>query len=200
MARLFLVTCSLLLLINSTVQHEQGFFNPAPLTPPTVFIRHSLPAFFLPTHHLTTQIRAQQPVVQTQARQKKVNDESVMRKEVAGGVEEAVERIKAKLEEKGFNIFTTVDHSTNAAGGGLELRPTTVIIFGNPNVGTKLMQCAQEYAIDLPQKVLVYEDMEGKVWAAINNQEYLADKHGAMGCDTLVEKVNGKLSKLLGSF
>jgi len=123
-----------------------------------------------------------------------------MRKEVAGGVEEAVERIKAKLEEKGFNIFTTVDHAKNAAGVGLELRPTTVIIFGNPNVGTKLMQCAQEYAIDLPQKVLVYEAEDGKVWAVLNSQVALANKHKAEGCGGLVEKVNGKLGNLLQSF
>merc|ERR1712183_645620 len=126
--------------------------------------------------------------------------EPVLRKQLTTGFTESVELIKSKLTEKGFNIFTTVDHSTNAAGVGLELRPTTVIIFGNPNVGTKLMQCAQEYAIDLPQKVLVYEDMDGKVWAAINSQKALADKHGATGCETLVENVNNKLGKLLGSF
>ena len=124
----------------------------------------------------------------------------VSRKQLSGGAAESVELIKAKLTEKGFNIFTTVDHAKNAAGVGLELRPTTVIIFGNPNVGTKLMQCAQEYAIDLPQKVLVYEDADGKVWAVINNQLALADKHGAGGCQALVEKVNGKLGKLLESF
>jgi uncharacterized protein (DUF302 family) len=123
-----------------------------------------------------------------------------MRKEMSLGVAESVELIKAKLTEKGFNIFTTVDHAKNAAGVELELRPTTVIIFGNPNVGTKLMQCAQEYAIDLPQKVMVYEDVDGKVWAVINNQVALGTKHGASGCQALVKKVNGKLGKLLQSF
>ena len=120
----------------------------------------------------------------------------VNRKQLNTTVDEAVNVIKAKLIEKKFNIFATVNHAKNAAGVDLNLRPTTVIIFGNPNVGTKLMQCAQEYAIDLPQKVLVYEDMEGKVWAAINSQKALADKHGATGCDTLVENVNGKYGKL----
>ena len=62
------------------------------------------------------------------------------------------------------------------------------------------MQCAQEYAIDLPQKVLVYEDADGKVWAVVNNQMALADRHGAMGCAALVEKVNGVLGNLLESF
>merc|ERR1711892_637179 len=124
----------------------------------------------------------------------------VNRKQLSGGVAESVELIKSKLTEKGFNIFTTVDHAKNAAGVNLELRPTTVIIFGNPKVGTKLMQCAQEYAIDLPQKVLVYEDADGKVWAVVNNQMALADRHGAMGCAALVEKVNGVLSTILESF
>jgi len=123
-----------------------------------------------------------------------------MRKEVTGGVAETVELIKTKLTDKGFNIFTTVDHAKNAEGVGLELRPTTVIIFGNPNVGTKLMQCAQEYAIDLPQKVLVYEDVEGKVWVVMNSQVALANKHEATKCQGLVQKVNGKLGKLLQSF
>merc|ERR1712183_1108218 len=126
--------------------------------------------------------------------------EPVLRKQLTTGFTESVELIKSKLTEKGFNIFTTVDHSTNAAGVGLELRPTTVIIFGNPNVGTKLMQCAQEYAIDLPQKVLVYEAEDGKVWAVLNSQVVLANKHKAEGCGGLVEKVNGKLGKLLQSF
>jgi len=124
----------------------------------------------------------------------------VMRKQLIGTVADSVELITTKLREKGFNIFSTVDHSKNAAGVGLELRPTTVIIFGNPNVGTKLMQCAQEYAIDLPQKVLVYEGADGKVWAVINNQMALADKHKASGCLGLVGKVNGKLGMLLESF
>merc|ERR1719369_288813 len=119
--------------------------------------------------------------------------EPVLRKQLTTGFNESVELIESKLTEKGFNIFTTVDHSTNAAGVGLELRPTTVIIFGNPNVGTKLMQCAQDYAIDLPQKVVVYEDIDGKVWAAINSEKVLAEKHGVTECDALVENVNGKL-------
>ena len=124
----------------------------------------------------------------------------VNRKELSGGVADSVELIKEKLVEKGFNIFATVDHAANAAGVDLELRPTTVIIFGNPNVGTKLMQCAQEYAIDLPQKVLVYEAADGKVWAVVNNQMALADRHGVRGCQALVEKVNGALGGLLESF
>jgi len=184
----------------ATITVQQGLFYPATLTHPTVFIRHSLPAFLLSPEHLTTQIRQQQPVIQSQSIDKNISNGSVMRKEVTGGVEEAVERIKAKLVEKDFNIFTTVDHAKNAAGVGLQLRPTTVIIFGNPNVGSKLMQCAQEYAIDLPQKVLVYEAEDGKVWAVLNSQVALANKHMAKGCEGLVEKVNGKLGTLLQSF
>jgi len=126
--------------------------------------------------------------------------EPLIRKSLASSsVSQSVETIKTKLEEKGFRIFTTVDHSSNAAGVGLVLRPTTVIIFGNPNVGTKLMQCEQEYAIDLPQKLLVYENAEGEVWAVINSQIFLGEKHGATECEALVQKVNGKLGGLLNS-
>ena len=123
----------------------------------------------------------------------------VNRKELNTTVEEAVNLVKAKLIEGGFNIFATVDHAKNAAGVDLELRPTTVIIFGKPSVGTKLMQCAQEYAIDLPQKVLVYEDDMGRVWAVINNQRAVADRHGARECNNLVEKVKEVLDNLLQS-
>eukprot|EP00092_Neocalanus_flemingeri_P068037 GFUD01083091.1.p1 GENE.GFUD01083091.1~~GFUD01083091.1.p1 ORF type:complete len:156 (+),score=43.72 GFUD01083091.1:24-470(+) len=125
---------------------------------------------------------------------------NVRRKELSGGVAENVELIKDKLTKKGFNVFATVDHAKNADGVGLELRPTTVIIFGNPTGGTKLMQCAQEYAIDLPQKVLVYEDEDGKCFAVVNNQQALADRHGASGCQAVVDNVNGALEKLLASF
>jgi len=115
-------------------------------------------------------------------------------------VTECVAHIKTILESKGFRIFATVDHSDNAASVGLTLRPTSLVMFGNPNVGTKLMQCAPEYAIDLPQKVLVYEDDLGIKWAAINSQVFLAEKHRATKCQDLVNKVNGKLTALLNSF
>ena len=124
----------------------------------------------------------------------------VIKKQLKNKVTESVELIKAKLAEKGFTIFTTVDHAKNAVRVGLDLRPTTVIIFGNPKVGSKLMQCTQEYAIDLPQKVLVYEDVEGRVWAVVNSQVALADKHKASRCQALVVNVNDALNNLLNSF
>ena len=78
----------------------------------------------------------------------------------------------------------------------MELRPTQVVIFGNPKVGTKLMQCSQEVAIDLPQKALIYEDEQGKTWIAYNNPMYLKDRHGMKGCDQVLAKINGVLNNL----
>ena len=78
----------------------------------------------------------------------------------------------------------------------LKLRPTEVIIFGNPNVGTLLMQCAQNVAIDLPQKVMVNEDENNKVWLTYNNPNYLMKRHDIKGCDEVIGKISGVLSKL----
>ncbi|MFS1477775.1 DUF302 domain-containing protein, partial [Vibrio lentus] len=92
--------------------------------------------------------------------------------------------------------FARVDHQKNAASVNLELRPTEVIIFGNPKVGTPLMQCAQDVAIDLPQKVMVSEDDNKKVWLTYNNPTYLMERHQIQGCDEVIKKISGVLSKL----
>ena len=88
-------------------------------------------------------------------------------------VKETADRFENIVQSKGLTLFARIDHQKNASGVGLELRPTEVIIFGNPKVGTPLMQCAQEVAIDLPQKVMVSEDANNKVWLSYNNPNYL---------------------------
>jgi uncharacterized protein (DUF302 family) len=111
-------------------------------------------------------------------------------------VKETADRFENIAKSKGLTLFARVDHQKNAAGVGLELRPTEVIIFGNPKVGTPLMQCAQEVAIDLPQKVMVSEDADNKVWLSYNNPNYLMKRHDIKGCDKLIDKISGVLSKL----
>jgi uncharacterized protein (DUF302 family) len=69
-----------------------------------------------------------------------------------------------------------------------------VVIFGNPKVGTPLMQCAQSVAIDLPQKALVWEDSDGTVWLGYNDPDYLKQRHSIEGCDQVIEKVKGALA------
>ncbi|ARC94784.1 hypothetical protein B6A42_25500 [Vibrio coralliilyticus] len=111
-------------------------------------------------------------------------------------VKETADRFEAIAKKKGLNIFARVDHQANAEGVGLELRPTQLIIFGNPKVGTPLMQCAQSVAIDLPQKVLVTQDEEQKVWLSYNDPNYIKQRHDVKGCDEVITKVTNVLSGL----
>lgn len=110
-------------------------------------------------------------------------------------VAETIDRLEAMLQEKGLKIFGRVDHQAGAAGTDLELRPTQVLIFGNPKLGTPLMTNAQTVAIDLPQKALAYEDADGKVYLAYNDVGYLSARHGIKDRDEVVEKIRGALSK-----
>jgi uncharacterized protein (DUF302 family) len=93
-------------------------------------------------------------------------------------VEETVERLKTLLQAKGITLFALVDHSGEAQKVGLPMRPTKLLIFGNPQAGTPLMLAAPSVAIDLPLKILVWEDEEGKVWLSYNSPEYLRERHG----------------------
>ena len=111
-------------------------------------------------------------------------------------VKETADRFESIAKSKGLTLFVRIDHQANASGVGLELRPTEVIIFGNPKVGTPLMQCAQEVAIDLPQKVMVSEDANNKVWLSYNNPNYLMKRHEIKGCDEVINKISDVLSKL----
>jgi len=79
---------------------------------------------------------------------------------------------------------------------GLELRATAVIVFGNPKIGTPLMQCAQKVVIDLPQKVFITEDSEKRVWLSYNNPEYLKERHNIVGCNKVINKISAVLNKL----
>jgi len=106
-----------------------------------------------------------------------------------------MDKLQAALESKGMTIFKRVDHAQGAAKVDLELRPTQVLIFGNPKAGTPLMQCSQSIAIDLPQKMLAWEDASGMVHLGWNDPEYLKSRHDTKECDAVFEKVSGILSK-----
>jgi len=94
-------------------------------------------------------------------------------------VDEAVERLKGILTAKGVTLFALVDHSGEAAKAGLEMNPTKLLIFGSPKVGTPLMVAVPSIAIDLPLKILIWEDSHGKTWVSYNSPEYLLERHGA---------------------
>jgi uncharacterized protein (DUF302 family) len=93
-------------------------------------------------------------------------------------VAETVARLEAILREKGVTVFECIDHSGEAEKAGLKMRPTQVLIFGNPKTGTPLMVAAPSVAIDLPLKALVAEDDQGKVTLSWNSPEYLQERHG----------------------
>jgi len=104
-----------------------------------------------------------------------------------------IDRLESALEAKGLTIFKRVDHAANAAGVDLDLRPTQVLIFGNPKLGTPLMRANRTVAIDLPQKALAYADAEGQVWLAYNDPRYLAERHDIPPDHPIVEKIAGAL-------
>lgn len=108
-------------------------------------------------------------------------------------VEATADKLEAVLKSKGMNVFGRVNHAKGAMGAGLELLPTELVIFGNPKVGTPLMQCARSVAIDLPQKALIWEDDSGQVWLSYNDPAYLAERHSIEGCDEVLKKVSGAL-------
>jgi uncharacterized protein (DUF302 family) len=93
-------------------------------------------------------------------------------------VDETVERLMKLLETKGVRLFALVDHSGEAAKAGMTMRPTKLAIFGNPAAGTPVMLAAPSISIDLPLKILVWEDAEGVVWLSWNSAEYLGQRHG----------------------
>jgi len=93
-------------------------------------------------------------------------------------VEETVERLKSILQAKGVTLFAVIDHSGEAEKAGMKMPPTKLLIFGNPKAGTPLMLAAPSSAIDLPLKILVWEDGRGRVWVSYNSVEYLQNRHG----------------------
>jgi uncharacterized protein (DUF302 family) len=92
-------------------------------------------------------------------------------------VSETARRFREAAEKAGLTIFSDIDHGQNAAAAGLALKPTRLLIFGNPRGGTPLMQANRTAAIDLPFKALVWEDDGGKTWLTYNDPRWLAERH-----------------------
>ncbi|MFM1891214.1 MAG: hypothetical protein RLZ44_291 [Pseudomonadota bacterium] len=106
-----------------------------------------------------------------------------------------MDRLEAAVQEKGMKVFARIDHAAGAAKIGKTLRPTELLIFGNPQGGTPFMQCAQSVGIDLPLKALVWEDDSGKVWLGYNDPAFLAQRHDVADCPVV-----GNMSKALAGF
>ena len=105
-------------------------------------------------------------------------------------------RFEELAKQRGFTVFARIDHAAGAAKIGKTLRPTEVLIFGNPQGGTTLMECAQSIGIDLPLKVLVWEDESDQTWLGYNDPAFLAERHGVKKCPTIksIRKVMSELT------
>ncbi len=114
-------------------------------------------------------------------------------------VDATASRLERAIEEsEKLTLFTVVNHADNAAKVGMNMRPTRLFVFGNPELGTPLMECGQSVAIDLPQKMLIWEDESGQVWVGYNDPEYLAERHGMSDCDETISRIKKALTGLAG--
>lgn len=99
----------------------------------------------------------------------------------AHSAKETIDRLEAEVKARGMAVFARIDHAAGAKEAGMTLRPTELLIFGNAKAGTPLMQADQTMGIELPLKVLAWEDQERKVWLCYNDPSWLADRHGLSG-------------------
>ncbi|CAB5119856.1 putative inner membrane or exported protein [Olavius algarvensis associated proteobacterium Delta 3] len=120
-------------------------------------------------------------------------DSGMIRTKSVHDVKVTADRLESTLNAKGMRVFIRINHTEGAQKVGKTLRPTEVIIFGNPKVGTPLMQCRQSVAIDLPQKALIWEDETGQVWLSYNDPKYLVERHGITGCTEVIHKIENAL-------
>ena len=111
------------------------------------------------------------------------------------GPKEAMDKLEAAVKARNLNVFARIDHAAGAAKVGKTLRPTELLIFGNPQGGTPLMECAQSAGIDLPLKALVWVDAAGQTMIGFNDPAYLAKRHGAANCP-VVENLSKALSAI----
>lgn len=111
-------------------------------------------------------------------------------------VGETLDRFESAAKARKLNVFLRLDHAAGAQKIGKTLRPTELLVFGNPQGGTPLMECAQSAGIDLPLKVLAWQDAAGQVWLAYNDPRYLAGRHDAGECSPVVQNLTKALAGL----
>jgi uncharacterized protein (DUF302 family) len=115
--------------------------------------------------------------------------------ESAHDVKTTADKLEAALKAKGMTVFMRINHTENAGKVGLTMPATELVVFGNPKIGTPLMNCSASVAIDLPQKMLIRQDESGQVLLSYNAPEYLVSRHKISGCEQVIEKVKGALAK-----
>jgi uncharacterized protein (DUF302 family) len=106
-----------------------------------------------------------------------VSNKGIIDKPCNHSVDQTVEQLKHILQSKGVTLFALIDHSGEAEKAGMKMPPTKLLIFGSPKAGTPLMLAAPSIAIDLPLKILIWEDPQGKAWVSYNDPAYLQQRH-----------------------
>jgi uncharacterized protein (DUF302 family) len=124
-------------------------------------------------------------------------DAELMTPPCAHGANETVARLKSLLAQKGIQVFAHIDHAAGAQTVGMSLRPTQVLIFGNPRAGTPLMQSQQTMGLDLPLRVLIWDDAAGKVWLTYRRVADLARDHHVADQDEAVKRLDAGLAGLV---
>jgi uncharacterized protein (DUF302 family) len=116
------------------------------------------------------------------------------------GPHETMAKLEAEVKAKGLTVFAHVDHAAGAAAVGLSLRPTDLLVFGNAKGGTPLMQAAQTVGIDLPLKVLVWQDASAKTWVSYNDPSWIARRHGlGAEAEATVKALSGALAAIIAA-
>lgn len=123
-------------------------------------------------------------------------DDGLINKKSQFSTDETLDRLEAVLEKKGITVFARISHTRGAEGVGIELRPTELLIFGNPKLGSHFFTSRQTAGIDLPMKALAWEDADGQVWLTYNAPHYIAERHGIDNREAIVQKMTGALDSL----
>ncbi len=125
------------------------------------------------------------------------DENGMVTKKSPHSVQETVKRLKDAIGDvKPVSVMAEVDHQKNAEKVDMKLRPTYLVLFGNPKLGTQLFTSNQSAGIDLPMKALVWEDADGQVWIGYNDPEWIAERHDIDDRDEVVKKMQGALDKL----
>ncbi len=126
-------------------------------------------------------------------------DDGLVKKLSARSVQSTMDSLQNLVENKGLTVFARVDHAAGAEQVGEDMLPTQLLIFGNPAIGTALMTSQRTVGIDLPIKVLIWEEPDGRVWIAYNDPTYLAERHGIEDRDEVLEKMRAAVRGIVSA-
>ncbi len=126
-------------------------------------------------------------------------DDGLVKNLSAHSVQTTMDSLENLVRNKGLTVFARIDHAAGAARVGEEMLPTQLLMFGNPAIGTKLMTSQRTVGVDLPIKVLIWEEPDGKVWIAYNDPAYLAKRHGIDDRDAVLDKMGRAVKGLVSA-